>query len=507
MANNTYIKTPPAFIPSDTLSLELHYDDSLIYTVAVLEIDGYDITYNTETHYTGLTKTRLLTGSGNDFIFNLPSNALLPDCPNDWSDYGLWGITADTFPVARVKFYTVPYSITSNFTYDSDGYVTNFDSTATGVTQKDLTSDTTLNLVLATNTTFTIPTIATQTATTVQVAMQYINHDCLGMANGDSSYAYIFDIYETNTNKLVYQSPKFYDWADADNTKYVTIENLEDGKTYYVQADLGMLCGYCLTYKSNDFLVDVSGAINPSDRVVLINRDTVGCVNVTFDASDLTYIKGVIERSLWGANSWLEIAEFGTLLTDNRVIIQDFYCIPNKKYVYRISLYDSNETLINIYENFITHTLSGICICDSSTSYITEIEYKYNLTKNERVFAQEIKDAKHPTVYNNTIADYCSGSVSGVYVIRNCDTCETYNFIDENTNALYREEILDWLNNGQAKFLKIENGLAFIVCVTGKPSMEEGDTDTTMVINYEWTEIANKRKLSNFKNLGLLIIS
>lgn len=509
MASNTYLKTPPAFEPSTPFELELHYDDTLIYTVAELTISGFDITYNTDTHYTGFKKVKLLTGSGNDTTFPIASNEILPNCPDDWTEYGLWGIDATTYPTAQVTFYTAPYEITKTFTYDENNYVTNFDSTKSGVTFKDTTAKVVLNIILLSSNSFTFPTIKTQVSTTTQIALEYTNHDCLGMNNGDSVYTYIFDIYDANTNKLVYQSPQYFDWSDEDITKLITVENLQDGSTYYIQADIGMLCGYCITARSNNFSVDINKDIEISDRMTLINRPYTGAINLIFDTNGLTYTNGVLERSLFGTNNWLRMQTFtnNKEIIEGKFIYQDFFVTSEEKYIYRIVLYNDNE-LVDTYQNYIEHICKGVCICDNTTSYVTEAEVSYYpISKNERLGVQAVKDARYPTVYNTTLADYCNGSVSGAFAVKNqYDECEEYKFTDDKENAEFRLAMLDWLNNGQAKFLKYDNGLSFIVAITGTPTIESGETDGMAIINFDWVEIADKKKLSNFENLGLLVI-
>ena len=64
--------------------------------------------------------------------------------------------------------------------------------------------------------------------------------------------------------------------------------------------------------------------------------------------------------------------------------------------------------------------------------------------------------------------------------------------------------MLDFLNDGKAKFLKYDSGQAWIVAITGEPSVENDNTDTMVNVKFNWSECADIDNNEDYIKVGLV---
>lgn len=493
-----YLRTPTARATNEGMNIILNHDWRTQMCIAEIIVGGYDITYNTDTHYTGTTRYVSLSQFPNRYDFVFKAEELLPSPPKDWSDFAFWGIDAMTRATAKVNFYDYPYDLTNGFQYDEQGYITNFNPQAEGVSLYGSTGSVAVNILLFGDNSFRIEPIEDCTASILDFQFAYDNHACTNLG-GDNVYVYAYEIYDIE-DTLVYKSGDLFNWATVNKTHTIRVNNLSNGD-YYIKAELGLSNGYILSATSNVFNVNINPQIDISDRVELINNASKGRIELSFNGEGLgNYNQIIITRSKWGTNEWLELKKENISLSTIRY--KDYYTSAGIRYIYRVTV-RNGDSVVGIYENEITHAFDGVCIADKYGHYCTEVELEqYPVSKNERVFTQELLNSKFPVAHNHSDADYFRGSTSAVFTPID-DECN-YDLEDKTENHSYRLELLNWLNNAQLKFLKFGNGYSFIVVITGSPSLEKGETEGSIKLNFEWVEVVDKDKLSNYSNFGLL---
>lgn len=501
MANKgqNYLKTPVAVTTDEPLNIILTHDWRTMMCVAKLTISGFDITYGTETHYTGVTKYVLLNKSNGVFNFVLQPEEVLPNPPEDWDTRAYWGIDAMTRASAKVSFYDFEYGYSQSFTYDEYGYITNFDETHSGVSLYASTASVAVNILLFKDNpySFRFDNISDSESSLVDFDLIYDNHACINLG-GDGIYVYAYEVYN-NDDELVFKSGDLYNWATSQTSHTIRLSNLENGQ-YHIQAELGLSNGYILFATSNEFSVNINPRITISERITLNNNLSQGRVEINFNGEELDYDQIILARSKWGDNDWLELDNKHS--SSETIDFKDYYAVPEVKYIYRITTLKNNQ-VNGIYDNEIIHKFEGVCIADRYGHYSTEADLEqYPISKNARLTAQELINAKYPIVHNHSDADYFTGTTSAIFT-RIDDECN-YDLEDSVENHQYRLEMLNWLNNTQLKFLKFGNGYAFIVAITGSPSLEKGETEGAIKLTFEWTEVIDKNKLSNYTNFGLL---
>lgn len=129
----------------------------------------------------------------------------------------------------------------------------------------------------------------------------------------------------------------------------------------------------------------------------------------------------------------------------------------------------------------------GLCLTDKNTFYKTEfniepIEFKRN-TGN--TILHMLNDT-YPVIISNDSTSYDSGSVSACFLkIDGCDIKTGYKAVK------YREEILNWLTNKNAKILKLENGKLKLIQVVGEPSETYEGHPELQMIRFDFVEIGN----------------
>lgn len=309
-------------------------------------------------------------------------------------------------------------------------------------------------------------------------------------------------LYDKDEN-LVWDGGTKYDWAtDPYVSKQMKFTGLKDNTTYKYKIKGTLVGGYEL--ESPMYTVKVKYKESPITSTVLLleNRQYKGCVHITTKIPE-THTGVIIKRCIKDTDEFITIK---TRNTTGDITFNDYMCLPNTVYTYKLDIYNGDE-LVAEYNNEIMHTISGICITDSMGAYATDVEVtKYPIAKNARAIFQEAVGNKYPyAVITSNLNYFKSGSTKGTFADSE-DECHVTATELMNGNEPYSIAFLEWLNNGRVKLLKYGSGFSAIVAIDGEPQLEsESNTDKALCrVSFGWQEIANKDDISNYTELGLI---
>lgn len=307
-----------------------------------------------------------------------------------------------------------------------------------------------------------------------------------------------------NDENIIWDGGTKYDWSPNPQTyQQMKFTGLKDNTTYKYKIKGSLVGGYQV--ESPMYAVKVKYKANPvtSNVILLENKPYKGCVHISTNIPE-THTRVIVKRCVKDTD------EFVTLRTRNTkgdIQFNDYMCLPNKIYTYKLAVYNGDE-LVKEYNNEIEHTMVGICICDLYGAYATEVEVtKYPIAKNSRAIFQEPVGNKYPyAVITSNLNYFKSSSTKGTFLEGNNDCSITQDDINGGNEA-YSISFLDWLNNGRTKLLKYDSGFAVIVAIEGEPQTE-GESNATgkslLGTTFGWREIADKDDIDNYTKLGLI---
>ena len=122
--------------------------------------------------------------------------------------------------------------------------------------------------------------------------------------------------------------------------------------------------------------------------------------------------------------------------------------------------------------------------------YYALVEYQNPKVRNKEVSTITTLGSKYPYTVSNALANYDSGTVSGLFARYDWD----YGEFDFENNVQYRDDFMAFLTNGREKLMKMGNGRIWLCRPTSNPA--EGtfgdiDLDTVGTVSFDWVENAN----------------
>lgn len=223
-----------------------------------------------------------------------------------------------------------------------------------------------------------------------------------------------------------------------------------------------------------------------------------GNVEMIFDSG--TSIK--IKRKEYDApnSSYITILEKKiNNIDDAAFVVYDNYAKAQTKYVYAACIVAPDGTEGALCESdSVESSFCGVVICDTDCLYSSELETDYSFDKNSIISTVNTLTSRYPYIIHNNLADFWSGSISGMWVERDC--CE-YNLENQ---FKFRKDFYDWLNNGNPKILKLDDGREWLVCVTGGIKEHAEGHWLKVITSFDWTEIGNCDSSDDLYKCGLV---
>lgn len=152
---------------------------------------------------------------------------------------------------------------------------------------------------------------------------------------------------------------------------------------------------------------------------------------------------------------------------------------------------EQSYNIITIISDF-----SGAVISDRDSSYHILLEPSVvSTTKNRDVSVITTMNNKYPFVFYGSDANYYSGSFSGVAIKYDNDT-----YFDLKGSVHYRDEMLEWLTNGQPKILKMFDGRIWMINVNGGVTSDCSEHYDKVKVSFDFVEIGDSTNTEDLYN-------
>lgn len=226
---------------------------------------------------------------------------------------------------------------------------------------------------------------------------------------------------------------------------------------------------------------------------------TLGAGNLNYSLSQVTGIK--VKRREYGTINWMTIFDRQVVTEEDLTFtIDDKYCKNGTKYEYALIPY-LNGIEGNLNANSVISDFRGMFISDASASYGSVFKYDVSdVSKNSPSSVIETMGSKYPFVIRNGNTSYYSGNVSAMFVPLNSQGDD----FDFNSAGVYRNEIMDFLVSGSLKFLKLEDGRAWLVAITNSPSESAQDHKDKVYMSFSFVEQGDINDEYDMRNADLI---
>lgn len=308
-----------------------------------------------------------------------------------------------------------------------------------------------------------------------------------------------FFLYDADKN-VVDESKMYY----GSKLHSYQVDGLDDGYTYYVRAVGQTLNGYALDTGYNE--IHVSYDMSQANLMITAENDkTRGGIHIKGtlaidDTSNYSTLK--VKRRKLGEFSWTTIFEKDVSNNKSRVSLDfyDYYALGRKtKYHYAlvptISGIEQAPATAAVESDF-----DGAVLADLTTHYLVGLEPKVESV--ERVRESSVVttlNGKYPYVFYGSEANYYTGQFSGT-VIKYLGNDQ----FDFDASPAYREEMINWLSNGEPKVLKMWDGRGWIMNVTSSISNNANEHPDKVTIGFSFTEVGDLNSTMDLKDCGLI---
>jgi hypothetical protein len=228
-------------------------------------------------------------------------------------------------------------------------------------------------------------------------------------------------------------------------------------------------------------------------------NNTADASNVEFSVNNTDAL--IIKKRLKGTFSWTVV---DTITTQNPedfdFIIRDLYSASNKTYEYTLVPYiNGNEgRYISV---MVDSKFDGLHVLDKDNIYSAFGNVEFNTTKNRPNSVITPFYSKYAYVVANGSNDYYTGSASGIFA----EFIDCKLQFDDYRN--YHDKLLDFLNNGETKVLKIGDGRMYMININDTPSESQGELPKLSKISFNWSEVGNMYSNEDLCNSGLSNVS
>lgn len=213
----------------------------------------------------------------------------------------------------------------------------------------------------------------------------------------------------------------------------------------------------------------------------------LSCIGTGEPPGDITKVK--LKRRLQGTSSWIVIGEIPiAAVGDFTFKVRDYNTKSRYSYDYMAMPSKGDIETIGIISS-IKCEFDGFFIGDDFGHYVCTLNPKVDSQPNGEAAVLTTLGSQYPFVIENSMADYESGTASGLFLPRVAG--RDFSAEDAQTVGalMYKQEIVAWLKNRQKKVLKTFDGQVWYIRVKNRPSMQRSDFDGASEISFEWVEI------------------
>ena len=208
-----------------------------------------------------------------------------------------------------------------------------------------------------------------------------------------------------------------------------------------------------------------------------------------------------LKRREVGTSEWTSLA--GYLITDlnnlNFAFADYFARGRDTKYEYSVTYVLKDGTELPYISASTVSNFYGAVISDGAISYHIFLDPKItSVTRKRESNVVTTLNSKYPYVFFGSESNYDSGTFSGT-VIKRID-CDNWDIAH---SYQYREDYVDWLTNGQAKILKIEDGREWLMTVSDEVTIDNEDHPDKVNISFNFVQTGNYNDTDDLADSGL----
>lgn len=221
--------------------------------------------------------------------------------------------------------------------------------------------------------------------------------------------------------------------------------------------------------------------------------------NIDIDKSGVIGIRIKRKLSCELGNKYITLFEKSVKSSDDlEVTYYDKYAKAGAEYTYAVCPVLSSGVEGELSSVDVTSQFCGIAICDIDHIYFTELETEYSFTKQHTSATVIPLRSRYPHVISNDSSDYWKGNLSAFWL--GMDSDGNY---DIQNQFQYREGFYDWLNNGRPKILKLDDGRAWVINITGEIQESSQEHWQKVITSFEWTEVGDCNSANDLYESGL----
>lgn len=229
------------------------------------------------------------------------------------------------------------------------------------------------------------------------------------------------------------------------------------------------------------------------------NQDTSGG-NMPYILDNISYFR--LKRREVGTFEWTGLYEhYFTDINDINFSYIDKYAKGNNtEYEYCIAPV-SSEGIEQTYNTVkVISKFDGAVICDKSRYYHIMIEPSVSSTlKNREGNVVVTMNSKYPYVFYGSNSNYYSGTFTGVAIKYNPNG-DLSNYFSPEKSVDFREELINWLTDGEPKILKMFDGRIWMINVNGNVSSDYSEHFQKVRLSFDFVEIGDPANTNDLYN-------
>lgn len=208
-----------------------------------------------------------------------------------------------------------------------------------------------------------------------------------------------------------------------------------------------------------------------------------------------------LKRREIGRSNWVDLA--GYIITDtdnlNFLYIDKYARGRGTEYEYAVTYVLKDGTELPYVSSNVISEFCGAILADAETSYHVFLDPSLtSVTRNRKSNVITTLNNRYPFIFIGGNSNYDSGTFSGT-MIKN----DGNNDWDFDGSYRYREEMVDWLTNGEPKILKMEDGREWLMSVNGDVTEDNSEHVDKVSISFEFVQIGDYDSSDDLANNGL----
>lgn len=210
-----------------------------------------------------------------------------------------------------------------------------------------------------------------------------------------------------------------------------------------------------------------------------------------------------LRRREVGKKDWTALTAYPIYDTDhlNFSFVDYFARGRNTRYEYSVNYILKDGTELPYISASVVSEFCGAVISDSEKSYHIFLDPSItSTTRNRQSSIITTLNSKYPYVFFGSNSNYDSATFSGT-VIRN----EEGDYWDFDGSYRYREEMKDWLTNGEPKILKMEDGREWLMSINGNIEEDCSEHIDKVKISFDFVQIGDYDNSDDLSSNGLII--